>query len=324
MSPIWRRPGWQERAPGQLISIGTHRLHLSCAGTGVPPVVFDAALAGSVLSWTFVQPEIAKLTRACAYDRAGHGWSDAGPLPRTLEQIAAELHELLHAAGVPPPFVLVGHSYGGLVVRVYAAQYPDEVCGLVLVDPAHPKDWVTVNDRELRRLEAGVTLCRRGAVAAHLGLARLVSVLVSLGALRVARACVGLVGGGMLHRAQEEIIAPVYRLPAAQRSPLKHMWTRPEFFQAVGSQIETIRDDAARFIDKSERGYGNMPLAVISASNPEPSRRYDQDKLAALSSRGRHFVAVHSGHWVPLDEPETVIQAIRYVLDLARQSAPDR
>ncbi|HXH24003.1 MAG TPA: alpha/beta fold hydrolase, partial [Vicinamibacterales bacterium] len=106
--------------PGELISIGTHRLHLNRQGSGRPVVVFDAALGASSLSWTLVQPEVARLTRTCAYDRAGFGWSEAGPLPRTAGRIADELHALLHAAGEPPPYVLVGHSYGGLVTRIFA------------------------------------------------------------------------------------------------------------------------------------------------------------------------------------------------------------
>src|SRR6478735_1002448 len=97
--------------PGQLIDIGGHRLHLSAAGQG-PVVVFDAALGGSSISWTMVTPHVTPFARACVYDRAGFGWSDAGPLPRTAGRIADELHELLRAAAVPSPRVLVGHSYG--------------------------------------------------------------------------------------------------------------------------------------------------------------------------------------------------------------------
>src|SRR4051812_11989969 len=122
--------------PGRFVSVGTHHLHLHCLGAGSPPVVFDAALGGSSLSWTRVQPAVAAFTTACAYDRAGFGWSDAGPLPPTAGRIAAELHELLTAAGIEPPYVLVGHSFGGLTIRAYASSHPANVAGLVFVDPA--------------------------------------------------------------------------------------------------------------------------------------------------------------------------------------------
>src|SRR5215470_15533903 len=100
--------------PGQLVSVGSHRLHIRCDGNGSPPVIFDAALGGSSLSWSLVQPAVASFTRACSYDRAGFGWSDAGPLPRTAGRIADEWRTLLERTGVAPPFLPVGHSFGGL------------------------------------------------------------------------------------------------------------------------------------------------------------------------------------------------------------------
>jgi len=122
--------------PGQLVDIGTHRLHLRCEGSGTPPVVFDAALGASSLSWSLVSPGVAATTRSCTYDRAGFGWSDAGPLPRNAGRVAEELYELLRRAAVPMPCVLVGHSFGGLVMRLLAARHPDAAAALVLLEPA--------------------------------------------------------------------------------------------------------------------------------------------------------------------------------------------
>ena len=124
--------------PGRLINLGTHSLHLQCDGEGAPSVIFDAALGASSLSWSLVQPAVARVTRACAYDRAGFGWSERGPLPRTAGRIADELHELLTRAGVHPPYLLVGHSFGGLVMRIFASRHADDVGGLVLIEPAVP------------------------------------------------------------------------------------------------------------------------------------------------------------------------------------------
>ena len=111
------------RPPGRFIDVGGFRLHLYATGEGAPVVVFDAALAGSSISWTFVQPAVARFARACAYDRAGFGWSEGGPMPRTAGRIADELRVLLDRAGEPPPYLLVGHSFGGFVTRIFAAKY---------------------------------------------------------------------------------------------------------------------------------------------------------------------------------------------------------
>ena len=180
------------RPPGRFVDVGGFRLHVHSAGEGTPVVVFDAALAGSSISWTFVQPAVAQFARACAYDRAGFGWSDAGPMPRTAGRIADELKRMLERAGEPPPYLLVGHSFGGFVTRIFAARYRAETAALLLVDPAHPEDWVKPAPKEQVRIDRGVSLCRQGGVAARWGVAHLVSALVGMGALRPARAIVQL------------------------------------------------------------------------------------------------------------------------------------
>jgi pimeloyl-ACP methyl ester carboxylesterase len=128
-------------APGQLIDVDGSQLHLHCSGEGSPTVILEAAAAATSAHWSWVQPDVATGTRVCTYDRAGMGWSDPGPKPRDGHQIATELHTVLTRAGVPGPYVLVGHSFGGLYVRTYAAAYPGEVAGMVLVDATHPDLW---------------------------------------------------------------------------------------------------------------------------------------------------------------------------------------
>ena len=168
-------------APGRMVDIGGFRLHLNCSGSGAPAVVLDAALGGSSISWSLVQPVISTRPRVCSYDRAGLGWSDAGPMPRTAGRVADERHRLLAAAQIPPPYLLVGHSYGGFVMRIFATRYRSDVAGLILVDPAHPEDWVNPAPKELVKIERGVKLCQQGAAAARFGLARLVSALTEIG-----------------------------------------------------------------------------------------------------------------------------------------------
>ena len=126
--------------PGELVNVGNHSLHINCVGEGSPTVILEAANGGMSAHWAQVQQQVAQTTRVCAYDRAGLGWSEPGPEPRDARQISSELHTLLKsAADAAGPYVLVGHSYGGLYARMYAARYSDETAGVVLVDSSHPE-----------------------------------------------------------------------------------------------------------------------------------------------------------------------------------------
>jgi pimeloyl-ACP methyl ester carboxylesterase len=304
--------------PGRVVDAGGVRLHINCAGSGTPAVVFDAALGASSISWSLVQPAVARITTACTYDRAGFGWSGAGPLPRTAGRIASELHALLARANVPPPYVLVGHSFGGLVMRIFSARFPAATAGLVLIDPAHPEEWLEPGAHERRQIDRGVRLCRYGARAARLGMAKAVAAFVAIGALAPARAMVGLISRGGLSRADEDILAPMWKLPPEARRPLAQFWTDPKFFEALGSQIESICESAAEARDAAVRPLDDRPLTVIAAESASARRRQLHQALARQSSRGRFLVAPESGHWVPLDQPAVVIDAIVRMVEGAR------
>jgi pimeloyl-ACP methyl ester carboxylesterase len=306
-------------APGRLIDVGGFRLHLHESGDGEPSVILESALGGSSISWALVQPAVAQDTRVYSYDRAGFGWSDPGPLPRTAGRVASELHVLLDRAGVPPPFVLVGHSYGGLVIQIYAARWPRQVAGLVLVDPAHAEDWVRPAPKEQIKIDRGMRLCRYGERAARLGIARIVGGLANLGAITAARTIAKAVSRGALSREDEGILAPIWKLPIEARRPLRRFWAEKKFYEALGSQIETISTSAAETLDATANGFGDMPLVTISSTDPGDYRIAQQDALARLSTRGRHVVASNSGHWIPLDQPPVVIDAIREVVDSVRR-----
>ena len=144
--------------PGRLVDVGGYRLKANCMGAGSPSVVLESGLGDMSAEWTRVQPEIAKFTRVCSYDRAGYGGSDAGPMPRTSAQIARELHTLLQNAKENPPYLLVGHSFGGYNVRVFNGTYPNEVMGIVLVDATQEdqysllrQEWTRIYNIDLER-----------------------------------------------------------------------------------------------------------------------------------------------------------------------------
>ena len=159
-------------------------------------------------------------------------------MPRTAQRIVNELHTLLTNARMEGPYVLVGHSFGGLTARLYAAQYPEEVVGMVLVDPTHPSQWLQMTEEQRKRLETGARLSRRGGILARLGIARLTAFLVSAGALGIARFSVSLVSGGALNQRAERILAPVKKLPSELWPILRALWVQPKFFEALASEME--------------------------------------------------------------------------------------
>ena len=300
-------------APGELIDVGGHRLHLHCQGVDGPPVVFDAALGASSLSWTYVLPEVAAFARACAFDRAGFGWSDAGPLPRTTGRIVEELRALLASAAVPPPYILVGHSFGGLTARLFLQRFPQDVAGLVLLDPAYPEDWVSPSAAHAALVRRGVQLCRYARHAARLRITHVVAALAQAGALGSARLAAFIASRGALQRVDEEVMAPAAKLPSDVRAIAQRFWREAKFFEALGSQIESIGESAATVPVDQE--FGDVPMVVVSGeTNSDAGQLARQERLAARSSRGRHVIARRSGHWIPLDRPDVVVAAVREVM----------
>jgi pimeloyl-ACP methyl ester carboxylesterase len=227
--------------PGQLVDVGGHRLHIYCMGEGTPAIVMDSGFPASSLSWTFLQPAVARFTHACSYDRAGLGWSDAGPMqPRSSRQIVEELRALLLNAGVEGPFVLVGHSFGTFTVRLYASTYPGDVVGMVLVDPIHQNEWLEMTEAGARKLAGAIRFSRYGVLLARLGVARLISALVRLGATGLARSSVSLLTGGTMAEAEPRI-APLAKLPLELRPIVAAMWTQPKFFDAIIWRPSSVR-----------------------------------------------------------------------------------
>jgi pimeloyl-ACP methyl ester carboxylesterase len=290
--------------PGELVDIGGLRIHLWRQGEGSPSVVLDSALAGTSLSWGEVRTRVAELTRVVAADRAGFGWSDPARLPRRADVLAEELHRALAAAAIAPPYVLVGHSYGGFVVRLFADRYPGEVEGLVLVDAPHPREWMAPDSEKARRIERGVFLSRRAAFLSHFGVTRILFRLAAR----------GLVLGGAASGEQGRIERLLGKIPAPLQRTIRSFWVRSSTLEALASLIENVPASAA-LVDGAARDLGDLPLRVLTAADPSKERFHDQEEVASLSSRGRHVVARRSGHWIPLDEPELVVEAIRSVIE---------
>jgi pimeloyl-ACP methyl ester carboxylesterase len=298
--------------PGQMVEVGGYRLHINCQGEGSLTVVIEAAGGDSSLSWDQVQQEVAKFTRVCTYDRAGLGWSERSPKSRTAQTVVQELHSLLTNAGIEGPYVLVGHSIGGLYVRLYAHRYPDEVVGMVLVDASH-------EEQLLRYPEA-----YRQAVVENLqrfsSACRLPKLLNSIGLLAMSP-----------EDYPDEYLPP---LPEATKEVLKSViLSDTRYFKTVAEEYTSVEESAAQVRAAQIGSLGDIPLVVLTRGLPadpdllglsdEEAEQGEvvwdelQAELAALSSNGRQVIAEESGHLVQIDQPELVIDAIRDVVDAA-------
>lgn len=267
--------------PGQLVEVGGYRLHINCTGSGSPTVVIVAGAGDWSTTWGgVVQPEVAKTTRVCTYDRAGLGWSEPGPLPSDAARFARELHTLLQNANVPGPYVMVGHSLGGLVVRLFVHDYASEVSGVVLIDSMNPKQ-VT----ESQSHSAAQQLSFQ-ALLARFGIARL---LVKLG------------------------IFP--RVPEAAYYPL---YIRPQSLQASAKEYEELPASAVEAA--AVKTFGDLPLIVLTAKlNNIPGWPEWQRELLQLSSNSQHLFAENSGHTIQTDEPKAAVAAILQMVQQVRR-----
>lgn len=286
--------------PGRLVDVGGYRMHIYCVGHGSPAVILDSGLGDSYISWRKVQPQIGQFTRVCSYDRAGLGYSDSSPHPRTSKVMAEELHTFLHNSGVSPPYILVGHSMGGFDVRLYASLYRSEVAGMVLVDSSHPEQKKRfppeLNDLDKTWLREQEFM----EFTMPLGIPRLLGFCGNDAEVRAADC--------NFHSVREAV-----------------------------AELKAIPESADQTATAGT--LGDLPLAVLShdPDRPEPDLPEDlvqptkqawqqmQSELAQLSTTSTHEIAMNSGHYIQLDRPDVVIEAVRKVVDQARpiQHAPE-
>jgi pimeloyl-ACP methyl ester carboxylesterase len=267
-------------------------MHIYCTGQGSPAVILDSGLGDSYLSWRKVQPEIAKFTRVCSYDRAGLGYSDSSPRARTSQVVAEELGGLLQSAGVAPPYVLVGHSIGGFDVRLFTNLYRNEVTGMVLVDSSHPEQQKRLPP-ELNDMDA--TWLREQEFfefTMPFGIPRLLGFCGNDAEVRAAEC--------NFHSVREGV-----------------------------AELKAVSESAAQAADTGL--VGALPLVVLSRdpNTPQPDLPEDlvkptndawqkmQEELAHLSTHSTHVIAKNSGHYIQLDRPDLVIEAVRQVVNEA-------
>jgi pimeloyl-ACP methyl ester carboxylesterase len=311
--------------PGRLVDIHNGdggRLHLVAMGEGGPSVILDAGIGASSLSWSLVQPLVARFARVYAYDRAGYGWSEPPQLedgPRIASRLAGELRRLLRAAEVPGPYILVGHSFGGYVARMYAEGWPVEVAGLVMLDSPSAGDWAHPSAERRRQHRGGALFSRIGGTLARLGVVRYLLNRLGRGSKGAPVAVTRLFGPGALDLVTR-MVGQVMKYPPGLRAVAQAHWSRPAPFFTLADHLEHLPESAQEV--QACRPLGDLPFVVMTQSNPTSERAAQQDAMACQSTRGRHIIAREGGHWLLLDQPALVAQAIESVVREIAQEIP--
>ena len=280
-------------------------------------MVLDAGLGGTSLDWSKVQPAVAHFTRVCSYDRAGYGWSESGPGPRTSQQIVKELHLLLVHAQVSGPYILVGHSFGALIVQAFAGLYADDTAGLVLVDPLDPAEWTPITDEQRRIIRRGIRLSRRGALAARFGVVRLCLNLLLAGNRWMPRIAAKLWSGDAA-QVTNRIAGQVQKMPEETWPLVAAHWKNHKSFEAMARHFRALAESAQEL---SEVRPLSVPITMlVGARNEHPAD--PREYARKLSPTTKLIFAHKSGHWIQLDEPGLIVHSIAEVLKNAVQSQP--
>jgi pimeloyl-ACP methyl ester carboxylesterase len=300
------------RAPGEFIDAGGHRLHVVTGGDGAPAVLLEAGVAASSVSWARVQPALAAATRVTAYDRAGLAWSDAPAAAITFDRILRDLDAVLDTRSPGAPAILVGHSFGSLIVRGYASRHPGRVAGLVLVDP--PMEWISPTPDHVRKMRRARQASGIGAFLARIGVVRAALSLLTGGKPGVPRAFVK-VFGPAASSTIERLVGEVRKLPPELHPVVQAHWSQPKCFRAMAGYLGVLEKEAA--VIAAAIPPADLPVVVISGNHQPQAELAAHRQLAAASPRGRHLVAAKSGHWILFDEPELIVDAVqRLVRDL--------
>jgi pimeloyl-ACP methyl ester carboxylesterase len=291
-------------APGQMIN----GLHVIKLGEGAPAIVFESGMANSSLSWSLIQPQVAKSAQTYSYDRAGFGWSPSVGESCSLDSISKQLHGLIEILQVPRPFVLVGHSFGGYIARCYAHHFPAELAGLVLVDPATPEEWMDPNPQQQSRLRRAIFYTRASGVLACFGIVRFGLWLLLLRKKETP---------GPLSRFSQtlqRIRNETRKIPANAMPFIRAHWSRPGFYWAMARYLRAV-PACARAASCCPTPSG-LPITVLSGAHQPPELLAAQAAMAT-----RHIVAAASAHFIHFDEPELVVSAILNTLAMCRTSA---
>jgi pimeloyl-ACP methyl ester carboxylesterase len=295
---------------GRLVHVGGgRRMFVSEKGSDGPTVIFESGITASSLHWADVQTSVSMVARTFTYDRLGLGWSSACTSARTPETLALELRTLLQEAGVTAPYVFVAHSFGGLIARQFAAEYADDVAGLVLLDPMRIEDWQPCNEFRQKLLKRGLRLMNRAVPLARIGLIRLAARSL-LKHPELFSHVLGAIAGKGGQRIVERTTRELLKMPVAVRSAVISQWSAPDFYRGAAAYFRDVPASVREM--QQARFVKNIPIIVLS---PAATSLLPEDSLRRIGPKATQRVVHGSGHWVQLDRPDAVLDAIHCVLD---------
>jgi pimeloyl-ACP methyl ester carboxylesterase len=294
--------------PGKLIEIPGARMHVQRSGEGRPAVVLEAGIAASSLSWSLTQPLLSAFTATYSYDRAGLGWSVAERFDCSLNRMSDDLHSLVVSLQVPQPYILVAHSFGSYIVTTYAQRHADELAGVVLVDPLTPEEWADPTGEQRRTIRRGVFFSRAGGLVASLGILRACLWLLQRGHREAPRGVLKLFGARATETV-EHILSELAKLPPHVTRLIRARWSNSSFFGTMAAYIQSVPRFAAAL--RTCAIPAHVPVTVLSGSHQPEVRLREHGAIAARSERGRHVIAAASAHWIHLDQPDLVAEAVR-------------
>jgi pimeloyl-ACP methyl ester carboxylesterase len=296
---------------GKLVDAGGHLLHLNITGKGKPIVVMENGSGDFSFIWSLVQPQLSKFTTVVTYDRAGYAWSEPGPLPRTSRQICFELHAALQNAGLKGPYILVGQSFGGFLVRAFARYYPDEVAGMVLVEAVQENQRIFMGGDEPKRIRDMAKGRKEPALQTFFK---------------------PVINSNPSVKFDTSVEPPLNRLPDSIQKLQIWAQSQDTYKSSVDNEMNWSPEDVNNIYNHAgEASYmlGNIPLIVLTrgkggydgrtdSSELEKERLMLQAQLAHLSTNSKHIIDENSGHNIHLEDPQLVINSIKEVIMAVR------
>jgi pimeloyl-ACP methyl ester carboxylesterase len=302
--------------PGRWVDIEPGcRLYIVEKGEGGPAVLFEAGIAATNLNWHHIQETVSQFTATASYDRSGLGWSSPSRTARTPANITTELHAMLHSAGIKPPYVLVGHSFGGLVMRCYAATYPEDVAGVVLVDPMRCEEWPPLNPAKLSMIDRGKRLSGYAIPIARFGLARLAVTSLLCRSGKLSGQLAGAAGTGGRH-VLKRVTEEVGKMPRETWPIVAAHWSRPGYYVGMRSHVAAVPQTVREM--QNARPIHDIPVTVLT---PGKSTPLSAQCLEKIGDNVRQVIAEASAHWIHLDEPDLVVDSIREMVLAATPEA---